>query len=226
MTPKITLIHWFRKGLRVHDNPMLHKVFELAQADPQKYVVRPVFMLDPTIISWQKVGANRWRFLQESLQDLHEQLLQLNSRLYVVRGKPADEFARVFKEWNVELLTFEEDIEPFALTRDKEVRELAKKINVKVETCCSHTIYNPELVIQKNLGKAPLTYQKFLSIVEKMKVAKSLAKPAALVGEKPLSDLREKENAECYDYPTMEQLVKNPQELGPRKFPGGKYVYC
>ncbi|EDX05636.1 cryptochrome-2 isoform X1 [Drosophila simulans] len=218
-----TLVHWFRKGLRVHDNPALSHIFTAANAAPGKYFVRPIFILDPGILDWMQVGANRWRFLQQTLEDLDNQLRKLDSRLFVVRGKPAEVFPRIFKSWRVEMLTFETDIEPYSLTRDAAVQKLAKAEGVKVETHCSHTIYNPELVIAKNLGKAPITYQKFLGIVDQLKVPKVLGVPEKLkkMHTPPKDEVEQKDSA-AYDCPTMEQLVKRPEELGPNKFPGGE----
>lgn len=50
MSKKQTVIHWFRKGLRVHDNPAL--VRAINEAIDRKAAVRPIFMLDPGIIKW------------------------------------------------------------------------------------------------------------------------------------------------------------------------------
>nr|7QUT_A Chain A, RE11660p [Drosophila melanogaster] len=222
-----TLVHWFRKGLRLHDNPALSHIFTAANAAPGRYFVRPIFILDPGILDWMQVGANRWRFLQQTLEDLDNQLRKLNSRLFVVRGKPAEVFPRIFKSWRVEMLTFETDIEPYSVTRDAAVQKLAKAEGVRVETHCSHTIYNPEalLVIAKNLGKAPITYQKFLGIVEQLKVPKVLGVPEKLKNmPTPPKDEVEQKDSAAYDAccPTMKQLVKRPEELGPNKFPGGE----
>lgn len=41
-------------------------------------------------------------------------------------------------------LTFEEDIEPYALTRDSEIKKLADEHNVKVTSCVSHTLFDPQ----------------------------------------------------------------------------------
>lgn len=76
---KPTVIHWFRKGLRVHDNPSLNEAVELVRQN--NAVLRPIFILDPGIIDWLRVGANRWRFLQQSLEQLDANLRKINSRL-------------------------------------------------------------------------------------------------------------------------------------------------
>lgn len=75
-----TVVHWFRKGLRIHDNPALSAAVEKVLEDPKHTVLRPVFYLDPGITKWLNVGPNRWRFLVESLNELDENLKIINSR--------------------------------------------------------------------------------------------------------------------------------------------------
>lgn len=72
-----TVIHWFRKGLRLHDNPNLQAAIDHLDGE---HCLRPIFLLDPEIIQWLKVGPNRWRFLQESLDNLDRNLRKINSR--------------------------------------------------------------------------------------------------------------------------------------------------
>lgn len=50
MSCKQTVVHWFRKGLRVHDNPAL--VRAVNEAIAKKISIRPIFILDPLIIKW------------------------------------------------------------------------------------------------------------------------------------------------------------------------------
>ena len=50
-------IHWFRKGLRLHDNPALCAAVERAA------VVFPLFVIDPWFASPDKVGVRRYNFL-------------------------------------------------------------------------------------------------------------------------------------------------------------------
>ena len=67
-------IFWFRKTLRLHDNPAFLRAVEGSTH------VWPVFILDPWFVKNANVGNNRWRFLIESLQDLDRSLKKLNSR--------------------------------------------------------------------------------------------------------------------------------------------------
>lgn len=72
-----TVVHWFRKGLRLHDNPSLIAAIDALKV---KDSLRPIFILDPEIIKWLRVGPNRWRFLQQSLENLDSNLRRINSR--------------------------------------------------------------------------------------------------------------------------------------------------
>lgn len=48
-------VHWFRKGLRLHDNPSLRDGVRGATT------LRCVFVLDPWFAGSSNVGINKWR---------------------------------------------------------------------------------------------------------------------------------------------------------------------
>lgn len=66
-------VHWFRKGLRLHDNPALMAALRDCKE------LYPVFILDPQLHN-QRVGVNRCRFLIGALKELDRSLRKLNSR--------------------------------------------------------------------------------------------------------------------------------------------------
>lgn len=219
---RCTVIHWFRKGLRTHDNPALTQAIKHAKEN--KHFLRPIFILDPLIVQWLRVGPNRWRFLQQSLFNLNERLAEINTRLYVVRGKPEEVFKRIFTEWNVKFLTFELDIEPYSKQRDKIVEELAKQSRVGVKQCISHTLYDTEVVIRKNNGKPPLTYQKFLAVADSLgKIKEPLPVPENVPDFcTPPPDSLERDNKNCYEPPTLFELRVDVEKLGENLYPGGE----
>jgi cryptochrome len=221
MSGKKTVIHWFRKGLRLHDNPALLEAIN--KAISVKGSLRAIFMLDPDIVTWLRVGPNRWRFLQQTLADLDQNLRKINSRLYVVRGDPVKTFPKLFKEWNVVMLTFESDIEPYSKTRDAAVTMLAEQHNIDIMQSTTHTIFNPELVMKKNAGQPPMTYQKFLSVASSLTVPAPASDPPKIPDScKPESDNSEIKNAKIYDVPTLKELVTDEKSLGKLIFPGGE----
>ncbi|XP_052808538.1 cryptochrome-1-like isoform X2 [Mya arenaria] len=125
-------------------------------------------VINPWFAGVSQVGINRWRFLLQCLEDLDSSLRKLNSRLYVVRGQPADVFPKLFKEWGITVLSFEEDPEPFGRSRDAAITALAQDVGVKVIAKISHTLYDLQKIIQENNGMPPLTFKRFQTVLSRM----------------------------------------------------------
>jgi cryptochrome len=161
-------IHWFRKGLRLHDNPALLDACRAAGA----HGVYPVFVLDPRFADPDRVGVVRYRFLLEALQDLHTRLQARGNRLYVVRGRPEEALPALFEPWGVKTLTFESDTEPFASVRDEAVTRAAHARGVAVRTHGTHTLHPPGAYFRQCEGGArgfPTgTYAAFLKLFAKV----------------------------------------------------------
>ncbi|XP_029353429.1 cryptochrome circadian regulator 5 [Echeneis naucrates] len=210
-----TCIHWFRKGLRLHDNPALKS----ALRDSKE--LYPVFILDPHLHDSTRVGINRWRFLIGSLKDLDCSLRKLNSRLFVVRGKPEEVLPELFDKWKVTKLTYEYDTEPYSLSRDQKVSALAKEHGVEVTYKISHTLYDIDRIIEENNGKAPLTYNRMQAVV------KTLGAPKKPVPAPTLDDIKDvktpcSDKHEKYGIPALEELSRDTAALGEDLFPGGE----
>lgn len=95
---------WFRKGLRIHDNPALQDAANGSTKCFPLFVIDPHYMEpDPTAFSpgSSRAGLNRIRFLLESLVDLDSSLKKLGSRLLVLRGEPSQVLIRCLKEVNL-----------------------------------------------------------------------------------------------------------------------------
>ncbi|GMH03643.1 hypothetical protein Nepgr_005482 [Nepenthes gracilis] len=158
---------WFRKGLRIHDNPALE------YAAKNSCFVYPVFVIDPHYMEPDpnafspgsaRAGLNRIQFLLESLLDLDANLREIGSRLLVLKGEPVEVLIRCLKQWNVKRLCFEYDTDPYYQDLDRRVKKYTSMAGVEVFSPVSHTLFNPEDIIQKNGGKPPLTYQSFLKL--------------------------------------------------------------
>ncbi len=232
-----TSIVWFRKGLRIHDNPALSEALIDAKnfggGDESKKVL-PLFILDPWFCNEKSVGANRMNFLLQSLTNLNENLGSLlsianvndaNNCLTVVQGKPKDVLPNVIKKFNVSSIYFEkEQVEPFGKQRDEEIIEMCKKLNVDVNTYASHTLYDQEFLLSKASAKGipPSTMGAF------QKVLANVGEPPSPVPEPPKNSLRvianagdalSKEFKYANGIPTLEDLGYKAKSLS---FKGGK----
>ena len=82
-----TCIVWFRKSLRLHDNPAL----TAACLDKEVTSIIPLYVLDPAVLgkNYENFGPGRLRFLIESLCDLDSLLsAEYASKLIVLQGDP------------------------------------------------------------------------------------------------------------------------------------------
>ncbi|KAM4901384.1 cryptochrome-1 isoform 4-T5 [Sylvia borin] len=212
----VNAVHWFRKGLRLHDNPALRECIQGADT------VRCVYILDPWFAGSSNVGINRWRFLLQCLEDLDANLRKLNSRLFVIRGQPADVFPRLFKEWNIAKLSIEYDSEPFGKERDAAIKKLASEAGVEVIVRISHTLYDLDKIIELNGGQPPLTYKRFQTLISRME---PLEMPVETITPEvmkkcttPVSD----DHDEKYGVPSLEELGFDTDGLPSAVWPGGE----
>ncbi|XP_055925205.1 cryptochrome-1-like isoform X2 [Argiope bruennichi] len=216
---QVNSIHWFRKCLRLHDNPALVEAVKNGQQ------FWPIFILDPWFVKNMRVGPNRWRFLVQSLRDLDESLKQFNSRLFVIRGKPTEVLRDAVGRWHIKYLTFESDTEPYARARDEEVENLMKALDVEVIKCCTNTLYDPERIIAVN-GKVPLTYQAFVNSADKIglpsKPVPSVDLLKDLVKEQGRNTPVDDDYDVKYSVPTLKEVNVNESELNPCLYPGGE----
>ena len=163
----------------------------------------------------EEIDGDSWCSLS---QDLDTSLRGLGSRLFVLRGEPGEVLTKVWETWDVKMMTWEEDTEPYAVIRDEAVKELAERKGVTVETFCSHTLYRPDDIVAKNKGQAPLTLVKFQSVIAMMdkplNAPESLERASRLINSE-LSNSKD-------SIPTLKEVNVVELELHEIKFPGGE----
>src|SRR5436190_8475746 len=108
---------WFRRDLRVDDNPALLAAVERGP-------VACAFVLDPRIYRGPGAAAVRVRFMLEGLADLDRTLRSLGGGLHLRRGGSERELARLAAELGAETVHACADDEPFALERDARAAHL------------------------------------------------------------------------------------------------------
>lgn len=110
------------------------------------------------------VGYNRMKFLLDALEDLNRKFHDLGGQLYIFCGEPTTIFHQLWETYGIRKICFEQDCEPIWQTRDNKVRDLCQKLGITCSENISHTLWDPNEVIEANGGVAPLTYQMFVSL--------------------------------------------------------------
>ena len=103
-------IMWFRRDLRLTDNPAL-----LAAIDAGEEIV-PVFILDPKLIDI--TGAKGLAYLAASLRSLDE---SLGNKLNVCEGDPVDVLKDLIKKHGATSVHISAEYDAYAVARDARV---------------------------------------------------------------------------------------------------------
>jgi deoxyribodipyrimidine photo-lyase len=131
------LILWFRRDLRLADNPML------AAAVRDGRAVLPVFILDPET---EALGAAaKWR-LGLSLADFAVRLEAIGSRLILRRGPALEVLRALVAEVGATGVWWGRQYDPAARARDTAVKSALKSVGVEVVSHPGHLLHEPHTV--------------------------------------------------------------------------------
>ena len=125
----MSIIHWFRRDLRLQDNTALS-----AAARDSGGAVIPAFVLDDQLLRGADVAPARIHFMLDCLRDLDANLRRRGSRLIVLRGDPATELARLAQITGAEAVCFNRDYTPAALRRDARVTRALQDAGAEVRS--------------------------------------------------------------------------------------------
>lgn len=112
------VIHWFRRDLRLTDNPAL-----AAAAKAAEHVI-PVYIQSEWRGSHRWTGPHRQQFLCESLTELAESLKAIGGGLIVRRGDAVAELERLVRETGSEAIFFNRDPDPFGRKAEERLAKL------------------------------------------------------------------------------------------------------
>lgn len=137
MTP---IVVWFRRDLRLDDNPAL--IEAAATGRP----VVPVYVLDEALEGRPLGGAARW-WLDKSLRALAGSLAAIGSRLVLRSGDSAVELRRLLTETGATAVSWNSLWEPAARSRDDRLAEALRRDGVEVRTFNATLLAEPGSVL-------------------------------------------------------------------------------
>jgi deoxyribodipyrimidine photo-lyase len=132
-------IHWFRRDLRLRDNPALS-----GAAARSGGRVMPLFILDDAILRAPRTGAARVAFMIAALRDLDAGLRACGSRLVVRRGRPSDVLRDLVGATGAVGVSWNRDYTPFARQRDQHIEAMLRDLNVATFIAADAVIMEPD----------------------------------------------------------------------------------
>ena len=119
-------VMWFRRDLRLFDNPALNAAIDSAANDGDSNVVA-LFNIDPKV--FDDAGDPLKAYQDASLKSLDE---SLNNNLLIRHGDPKKVILEVAKAAKAKTVHISEDFEPYGRKRDFEVEKELEKNGIKL----------------------------------------------------------------------------------------------
>jgi deoxyribodipyrimidine photo-lyase len=108
----VTALVWFRRDLRLHDQPALRAALAAHDA------IVPVFCLDDRLLHGRHASGPRTQFLLEALHDLDTGLRERGGGLVLRRGRPERELPLLARETGASAVYISEEVTPYGRSRD------------------------------------------------------------------------------------------------------------
>ena len=140
-------IFWFRRDLRLKDNAALYHALS------ENATILPIFIFDVDILNQLNDKYDRRvDFIHQAISNIQQELISLQSSLNVFYDKPINVFKQLLKDYKVKNVYANHDYEPYAIIRDKEVKELLAATNIDFKTYKDQCVFEKDEVI-KDDGK-------------------------------------------------------------------------
>ena len=129
---------WFRRDLRVDDN---HGFYRALQGENK---VIPIFIFDTNILGKLEKKDARIEFILLALGAIDTAMKRNRCTVGIYHGTPKVIFNELIEKWPISKVVCNEDYEPYATKRDKEIKKLLSQKGIIFEQ------YKDQVIFQKN----------------------------------------------------------------------------
>ena len=167
------VILWFRRDLRLEDNPALTHAVQTGRP------IMPVYILDPA--HGRAPGAASWWWLDKSLRALDAALRGRGSRLILRRGDGEAELRRLIDETGADAVFMNRQFEPDASARDADIAHALKAEGVECRGWNGALLCRPGGVMTGAGGPYKVFTPFFRALMETLETPPPLPAPDPIV---------------------------------------------
>lgn len=146
MPKHATVIHWFRRDLRLTDNTAL-----TAAAKDSTQVV-PVYVLSDWTKNHGWTGSIRQQFLCGCLESLSKNLEANSSRLILRTGRADLEIEKLIRETQASAVFFNRDYDPYGREMEKKVQAVCARHGIECHSFKDRVLHEPDEVLTGSGG--------------------------------------------------------------------------
>ncbi len=158
------ILHWFRKDLRLDDNPALSEAAHDAAGD-----VVPFYASDPAWFTRPDMAATRVRFVLGALAELSAAVAARGSRLALAHGDPVGTLVRAARAAGADAVYWNDEYEPALRARDDRVEAALREAGLQVKRFHDRLLVPPGHVTTR-AGGAYTVYTPFRKACEALPV--------------------------------------------------------
>ncbi|MEP7150997.1 MAG: deoxyribodipyrimidine photo-lyase [Nitrospira sp.] len=131
---------WFRRDLRLHDNPALSAACQECRE------IVPLFVFDEPLLQSHVFGSACVGFMLGCLEELRRSLAGRGLTLAWRIGEPIDTVMQTVKDLAIDAVYWNRDYEPAALERDRTIQHRLAQRGHTVRTFKDHVVFEAEEV--------------------------------------------------------------------------------
>ena len=140
---KEVAVFWFRRDLRLNDNPGLYHALRSDNA------VLPIFIFDENILSkLDDKQDRRVDFIHRQLTEMRAEMKTLGSDMMVFHGTPLEVYKKLIERYDIKTVFTNHDYEPYAKQRDAAVSDLLKENGIGFSTFKDQCILEKDEVLK------------------------------------------------------------------------------
>ena len=137
-------VFWFRRDLRLEDN------HGLSEALKSPYPVLPIFIFDTKIVDVLENDDARISFIHQELTAINSILKKHDSGVFTTKDSPQQAWQNLLDKYEIKSVYFNEDYEPYATSRDRQITSMLQKSGIEVQIIQDHVIFAKNEILKGN----------------------------------------------------------------------------
>lgn len=115
--PEIVIV-WFKRDLRFTDHEALYR------AQKQNLPILLMYCFEPSVMNYPDSDIRHWRFVYQSLQDMHSKLNNLNGTIYIFQVEAINIFQKISQRYTIrEIYSHQEIGNKITYDRDRSIQQ-------------------------------------------------------------------------------------------------------
>ena len=135
-------VNWFRRDLRLKDNPSLNYLSTL------EIPILNLFILEDDTEQTKNIGSASKIWLHHALNDLNK---QLDNSLLIMRGNADQIFKKLILKYEIKFISWNRCYEPWRIQRDKKLKSNLTEMGIKIKTFNGSLLWEPWKILKSDL---------------------------------------------------------------------------